>query len=206
MPTQYQISPDNVRGNNNNRLYSSIKLCEFEEVRERQSQRQFAQEENIPRTTLQYWLKRKEKIDASPALIDFFESPDGMAFLHRLVTAVHFEFTKVGVASIHNVSNFLKSCGLDPFVASSYATQRRISNKMDKELIRFGKSEHDRLATQMPPKAITLAEDETFHPEICLVAMEPVSNYILLEKYAENRKGKLGTHQLKMHLSAYRSR
>lgn len=190
MPIQYQISPDNVRENNENRLHSSRKIYEFEEVRERQSQRQFAQKENIPRTTLQYWLKRKEKIDASPALIDFFESPDGVAFLHKLVTAAHFEFTKVGVASIHNVSNFLKVCGLAPFVGSSYGTQRRISNKMDIELIRFGKSEHERLATQMPTKAITLAEDETFHPEICLVAMEPVSNYILLEKYAQNRKGK----------------
>jgi hypothetical protein len=189
MATQYQISPDKVRENNHNRLHSSIKIFEFEEARGRQSQRQFSQKEKIPRTTLQYWLKRKEKIDASPALIDFFESPDGVAFLHRLVTVAHLEFTKVGVASIHNVSNFLKACGLAPFIGSSYATQRRISNKMDKELIRFGKSENDRLATQMPPKAITLAEDETFHPEICLVAMEPVSNYILLEKYAENRKG-----------------
>jgi hypothetical protein len=57
----------------------------------------------------------------------------------------------------------LKRADLAPFIGSSYATQRRISNKTDKELIRFGKSEHDRLATQMPPKAITLAEDETFN-------------------------------------------
>ncbi len=33
---------------------------------------------------------------------------------------------------------------------------------MDKELIKFGKSERDRLAAQMPSKTITLAEDETF--------------------------------------------
>jgi len=36
-------------------------------------------------------------------------------------------------------------------------------------------------------KQITVCQDETFHPETCLVAIEPVSNYILLEKYAENR-------------------
>jgi hypothetical protein len=40
----------------------------------------------------------------------------------------------------------------------------------------------------MTPKKIVTCEDETFHPETCLVAMEPVSNYILLEQYACGRK------------------
>ena len=189
MTSPYQIPSNQLRENNYTRLHSTTKTSEFEAASGRQSQRQFAQEHKIPRTTLQHWLTRKDNIDASPALVVFFESPDGAAFLHRLITAAHFEFTKVGVASIRNVSNFLKACGLDPFVGCSYTTHQRISKKMDKELIRFGKSEHNRLAKQMPPKAITLAEDETFHPEICLVAMEVVSNYILLEKYAKNRNG-----------------
>ncbi|MCP4146959.1 MAG: hypothetical protein GY757_04330, partial [bacterium] len=60
---------------------------------------------------------------------------------------------------------------------------------MDKELIKFGKSERDRFAAHMPSKTITLAEDETFHPKICLVAIEAVSNFIILEKYVQNRDG-----------------
>ena len=36
------------------------KVINFEEVQKKQSQRQFALENNIPRTTLQYWLKRKK--------------------------------------------------------------------------------------------------------------------------------------------------
>ena len=32
--------------------------------------------------------------------------------------------------------------------------------------------------------------DEIFHPEICLVAIEPVSNFILVERYAMDRKAK----------------
>jgi len=39
----------------------------------------------------------------------------------------------------------------------------------------------------MHPKEITVCEDETFHPETCLVAIEPVSDFILVEKYAESR-------------------
>ncbi|MFQ5615584.1 MAG: hypothetical protein ACE5GO_03890 [Anaerolineales bacterium] len=33
-----------------------------------------------------------------------------------------------------------------------------------------------------------MAQDETFHPQPCLVAIEPISNYIMLEKYTEDRK------------------
>ena len=42
----------------------------------------------------------------------------------------------------------------------------------------------------MPKKMIMLCEDETFHPEICLVAIEPVSNFILVERYAMNHEAK----------------
>jgi hypothetical protein len=32
-----------------------------------------------------------------------------------------------------------------------------------------------------------VAEDETYHPDICLVAQEPVSGFLLLEQYATRR-------------------
>jgi len=41
----------------------------------------------------------------------------------------------------------------------------------------------ERLGQQMPESNITLCEDETFHPPICLVAIEPVSNFLILEAY-----------------------
>lgn len=197
MSTPRQNLTIQAREKNYDRLETAIKVAEFEAKRGRQSQRQFAKENNIPRTTLQYWLRRKESLDASPALIAFFESPDGLAFLHRLITAAHYAFTKKGVASVHNVADFLKMCALEPFVACSYSTQSRISQEMDDETIMFGSSESDSLAQQMPSKAITLMEDETFHPEICLVAIEAVSNYIILEKYVEKRDGETWNRSVK---------
>ena len=139
---------------------------------------------------MRYWLARKDSIDAHPVLIEFFEHPVGIAFLHRLVTSAHVSFTKAGTASIHNVSDFLERSGLSPFVASSYSSQRRVSGQLNEKIIQFGKIEDKRLGRQMPVKTITLCEDETFHPEICLVAIEPVSNFILVEKYAMNRETK----------------
>ncbi len=162
-------------------------VIDFEEAKSQQSQRGWAEANQVPRTTLQHWLKRKKNMTAPPSWTEFFESPDGLDFLHQLLIAAHFEFTKKGVASIHNVSRFLERCGLSPFIATSYPTQCGMSQKMDEMIIEYGKAEERRLAEAMPEKVITVCEDETFHPDICLVGMEPVSGYILLEEYAEKR-------------------
>ncbi len=45
-------------------------------------------------------------------------------------------------------------------------------------------------------KKITIIEDETFHPQICLVAMEGASGFIVLEMYAQGRDSKTWTKEL----------
>ena len=81
----------------------STKIIDFKECKKAFSQREFAKQAGVPRTTLQSWLTRMEGIDADPALVSFFESPVGVNFLHTLIVGLHFEFTKVGCASIHIV-------------------------------------------------------------------------------------------------------
>ena len=51
----------------------------------------------------------------------------------------------------------------------------------------YRQEERARLAHEMPHKVITLAQDETFTGGLCLVGIEPVSNYILLEQTAQAR-------------------
>jgi len=152
------------------------------------SQRQLAEELKIPRSTLQHWLERKESIDAEPEVVAFFESPAGVAFLHRLVLAAHFVITLFGAGGIRLVCLFLELSGLSQFVAASYGAQQQVSVAMEEVVVEFGQEEGARLAEGMEAKKITVCEDETFHPEICLVAIEPASNYIVLEKYADSRK------------------
>jgi hypothetical protein len=120
-------------------------------------------------------------------VIAFFESPVGLAFLHRLVIAAHFVFTQVGPCGIRLVCLFLTLSRLDRFVGASYGSQQQISQKMEAEIGVFGKQERARMAAGMAWKKISICEDETFHPETCLVAIEPVSGFILVEKYAEHR-------------------
>lgn len=191
MNKSYDESPEVAIGNVKWERADTAKIVSDFEMRDQTvSQRDFAIKADVPRSTLRYWLARKNRIDSHPVLIEFFESPVGIAFLHRLLTSAHVSFTKAGTASIHNVSDFLERSGLSPFVGSSYSSQRRVSEQLNENIIQFGKFEDERLGRQMPAKTITLCEDETFHPEICLVAIEPVSNFILVEKYAKNRETK----------------
>jgi uncharacterized membrane protein len=173
------------------------KLDEFEQgYASVPSQRQWAEELGIPRSTLQHWLQRKDGIDADPEVVAFFESSVGSAFLHRLVLAAHLVMTLVGPCGIRLVCLFLELSGLDHFVAASYGPQQQVSTVLEQAVVEFGQAERQRLAAGMPPKEIAVCEDETFHPETCLVAIEPVSDFILVETYAESRRATEWTRTL----------
>jgi hypothetical protein len=173
---------------------TATRLDEYEQGHRRTpSQRQLAEELGVPRATLQHWLNRKNRIDADPDVVAFLESPAGVAFLHRLVRAAQFVITLVGTGGIRVVCLFLELSGLDQFVAASYGAQQQVTVAMEEAVVEFGQEEQERLSKDMKPKQITICEDETFHPAICLVAIEAVSNFILLEEYAENRRAKTWT-------------
>ena len=174
------------------------KVISFEEAKEKLgvSQRMFARCTGVPRSTLQGWLCRKASIDAPPALVELFESPEGLAFLHRLVLAAQIVITLLAPGSIRMVCTFLVLSGLDRFVASSYGYQQNAIAAMERELGSFGEQEKERLGRLMQPKKITIIEDETFHPQVCLVAMEGASGFIVLEMYAQGRDSKTWTKEL----------
>ena len=172
-------------------------LIQFEQTRSKRSQRQVAEELGVPRTSLQHWLKRKGSLDASPVVVDFFESPEGLAFLHRLIIAAQFVMLLISNGSIRVLCLFFELSGLDTFVAGSYGSQQKVAVAMEKEVVSFGQQERARLAPDMKPKKITTCNDETFHPTVCLVSIEPVSNFILLERYATQRDAKTWTEAMR---------
>ncbi|MCD6499706.1 MAG: hypothetical protein J7M25_15550 [Deltaproteobacteria bacterium] len=57
----------------------------------------------------------------------------------------------------------------------------------EQAVVEFSEEGKRRLAEQMPHRSITICQDETFHPEPCLVAIEQVSNDILEEQYSTKR-------------------
>jgi len=155
------------------------------------------EELGIPRSTLQYWIERKDAIDADPVVTAFFESPSGTAYMHRLALGAHFVMTLTGSCSVRHVCQFFELSGLDRFLASSYGAQQKVSGELQRCIIEFDEEEKHRLAEKMSYKEITVCQDETFHPETCLVAIEPDSNFIILEKYADSRKASEWTQCMK---------
>lgn len=171
-----------------NRTETISGLNEYEVARKTGvSQRQFAQKRGIARTTLQYWKKRQQNIEASDTAVSFFESPEGLLCLHRIVLSAQLVMTSMGACGVRLVCLFLNLSGLNAFVASSYGSQYKASVELEEGLVRYGQEQGQSLGAEMATKAITACLDETFHPEVCLVAIEPVSNFILLEAYAQSR-------------------
>jgi hypothetical protein len=72
------------------------------------SPRQAAKVLEVPRRTLQGWRVNQEFLDESPAVVAFFYSVPGLAFLHRLVIAVHLVCVEIGACGIRLVCLLLK--------------------------------------------------------------------------------------------------
>ncbi len=163
----------------------------FDQYRDLQAQglslRQAAKALDVPRSTLQAWRAYQENLDEHPAVVAFFHSAPGLAFLHRLVLGIPLVCTEVGACGIRLVCLLVTLTGLDRFVAASSGAQHQVNRQVDEAIVAYRREESARLAKAMPAKAITFAKDETCTGGLCLVAIEPKSNYIVLEQEAHAR-------------------
>jgi Family of unknown function (DUF6399) len=151
------------------------------------SQRQYAQQQGIPRSTLGYWLRRDTPTDADPVAA-FFHSPSGAACLRGIVLAAFVAFHERGACGLRLIDSFLQLAQLDRFVASSRGALQPLAAQLEADLAAFDDEQRPLLAQQMTPKNIAVTADENFHGQNpCLVAIEPVSNFILVECYRDRR-------------------
>ena len=77
--------------------------------------------------------------------------------------------------------------GLDRFVAASYGAQQQVNVQIEQAIVDYDQSETPRLAKDMPPKDLSVTQDETFTGGLCLITMDPDSNFIILEQPAQAR-------------------
>src|SRR5215510_6960341 len=151
------------------------------------SERQAAKALKVPRTTLQAWRVWHNTLDICPHVADFFQSGPGLAFLHRIVIAFHLVCVEVGACGIRLVCLFLNLTGLDRFVAASYGAQRQVNLHVEQAMVAYGQDETAHLAQGMPHKDLTVTQDETFTGGLCLITMDPESNFIIVEQLAQAR-------------------
>ena len=151
------------------------------------SGREFAQQHGIPHATFNYWLRHYSPDPADP-VDSFFCSGPGDLVLRRIVCSALLVFNQHGACGIRLVSDFLQMTQLDRFVASSRTALHSLAVHLETNLAAFRDEHQPALAEQMSFQTITVAADEHFHnANPCLVAIEPVSNFILVECYRDNR-------------------
>jgi hypothetical protein len=154
------------------------------------SQRSVAEQYGISKNTLQHWVARKNDLQgrSDPNVVNFFESPSGLAWLHQMSTATILCFHQVGQCGIPLISKYFTMVGINLFIGSSIPALQRVANQMDEELINFGNEEKAQLGPNMPLKDITIATDENFHTDqMTLISMDPASGMILSEQLEEKR-------------------
>jgi hypothetical protein len=163
-------------------------FAQYQELRTQGvSERQAAQALQVPRTTLQAWRIWHEGLDSCPHVAAFFQSGPGLAFLHRLVIGFHLVCVEVGACGIRLVCLFLHLTGLDRFVAASYGAQQQVNRRVEAAIVAYRQDETVRLAQDMPRKDLTVTQDETFTGGLCLITMDPESNFIIVEQLAQAR-------------------
>ena len=155
---------------------------------ETKSERAAAKITGIPRTTAQYHAKKQRECDLDETVLAFFQSDAGMAFLNKLVLAIEFVLSQLGHCGLRLIQQLYDLSQLDRLVACSVGTLRKRIEQMEANMITYSEQQEAKLVDAMSDnKAITCCLDETFPSGICLVAMEPVSNFILLEEMAAKR-------------------
>lgn len=150
----------------------------------------------VPNSTMQSWRKRRGSIAWRKGVGEFLETPVGADFLQRNILAV-MKLMKCGPCGIRGMQEYLRNTGLDCFVASSEGALQNFWSRCETHILEFGDCEEERLAADMRHKKITAGLDELFRGgRPCLVAIEVVSNYILLEKFTDDRKAETWRNEL----------
>lgn len=154
----------------------------------RMSGREISSFLEVPDSTMRSWKNQQNALDTPLEVNDFFSTTHGAELLQKIVTAVILVI-EYGPSGIRGIQEYLRLSGLGVFVASSNGALQDYSKRIEQHMISFGADEEKRLAENLRARKITAGLDEMFRGRRpCLVAIEVVSNFILLEKFTEDRK------------------
>ena len=165
----------------------SQKLSEYRiAIKNGATGRDAAEKIGIPRATLRMW-DSPIKTSFDETTSHFLQSDVGYSFLHKILIPAMLTFVIPGHCGIRKFCHWLDISGLSDFISSSYGTWQKVSKNIAKIVLKFGKKTQDELSKKMLYKEISIAIDETFFPKICLVGIELISGFILIEKFSEKR-------------------
>ena len=179
----------------------SSKMIAFQQLtslkRNQMSERQAAALLEVPFSTMHSWKIQENNQEIDLELTKFISTPAGQIFLNRLLFSVHMAI-RYGHGGIRGLQEFLQLSQLNKFVASSIGALHAFVARSEEHILTFGANQEILLAQNLKQRKITAALDEMYrghHP--CLVAIEIISGYILLEKFTDNRTKETWVNELK---------
>jgi hypothetical protein len=115
----------------------------------------------------------------------YWESPAGHAQLHRLVVTLPLVMTLCTPCGVAQVAQVLELSGLGRYAATSYGVHPAFSRQLTAKVRAFAHEQSVALGAAMPRRRVTMALDEVFFAGLpTLVALEPASNFLLVEQGA----------------------
>jgi len=161
------------------------KLPEYQATAGKGGERARANEVGVPRATLRQW---EERFPTDDVEARFFANPVGLRLLQRVMLAATLVFEVPGVDGLRKLAQFMELSSLGRYAAHSRGWLHKFSLATMELMVAFETYVRTRLNAGLKTKLrITICLDETFHPRVCLVAMEPVSGFIFVERYADKR-------------------
>jgi hypothetical protein len=168
-----------------------------------QSQRGAAARAGLARSTLRHW--NEATPSGTPVgLAAFAATPEGVQWLRQVLVAAHWCISELGGAGIRVVDEFLELSGLSAFIGASYGTQQAFQAELEQQIVACAGEQRAALAKTMPHRTVSIVEDETWKDGMRLVAIEPVSNFILVEEASETRSAAAWTQALERGLAGFK--
>jgi len=179
----------------------SCKLIAFRQLtslkQKQMSERQAATLLEVPFSTIHSWKTQEEYQAIDPEVAEFISTPVGQKFLKRLISSAHMVI-RYGHGGIRSLQEFLELSQLNNFVASSVGALHSFIVRSEQHMAAFGANQETLLAQNLKQRKITVGLDEMYRGHRpCLVAMEIISGYILIEKFTDNRTAETWVKELK---------
>ena len=185
------------------RIKKTAEIVKIENLQnESFSQRQAAKQLGISRRTVRDRQNKRSQCKLPHEVQHFLDTEIGMDFIQRIICTVEFLVTQISHGGIRIVQKFLELTNLHYWAASSVGSIQKRLHHMEEAIINFGNRQEVILSQQMSSKNASIALDETFFSsKPCLVAIEPISNYIIQEEMCPNRTAETWDKSLSPRLS-----
>ncbi len=161
------------------------------------SVRSSARRLRVPRTTLRRAQRRIDAMGGGPDARAFFDGSEGQYWLHGLLVVLLLVVVLQGGAGVERVQFILKSLGLDKRIACSRSHLPERVITMSAMIRDFGVETTLPLCAKLGGQVVNLVADEMWLAgTMVLVALDPVSGWICVQKTALKRDGATWTREV----------